>query len=58
MLAAGGSRYPVQLLKDAGVDMTTPAPFAAAIEEMNGVMDRMEAILAKAPAGAKRSAAR
>jgi oligoendopeptidase F len=47
MLSSGSSEYPVQLLKDAGVDMTTSAPFAAAMKEMNGVMDEMEAILAR-----------
>jgi oligoendopeptidase F len=47
MLAAGGSRYPIDLLRDAGVDMTTPAPFRAAMEEMNGTMDEMERILGR-----------
>jgi oligoendopeptidase F len=53
MLAAGGSRYAVELLRSAGVDMTTPAPFAAAMTEVNRIMDEMEAILArqKKPAG-------
>jgi oligoendopeptidase F len=45
MLSAGGSRYPIDLLKDAGVDMTTPEPFAAAMREMNGIMDEMEKLL-------------
>ncbi len=45
MLSAGGSKYPIDLLKDAGVDMTTPAPFAAAMREMNGIMDEMEKLL-------------
>jgi oligoendopeptidase F len=53
MLAAGGSRYPVDLLKRAGVDMTTPAPFAAAMAEMNGIMDEMEKILARQPKAKK-----
>ena len=44
-LSAGGSRYPIDLLKDAGVDMTTSAPFAAAMQEMNGLMDEMERLL-------------
>ncbi len=35
----------------AGVDMTTSAPFQAAIAEMNATMDEMEAILARQPAG-------
>lgn len=47
MLSAGASKDPITLLKDAGVDMTTSAPFNAAMTEMNRVMDQMEAILAK-----------
>jgi len=47
MLRAGGSAYPIDLLKAAGVDMTSPAPFAAAVEEMKATMDEMEAILAR-----------
>jgi oligoendopeptidase F len=47
MLRAGGSRYPVDLLRDAGVDMTTSKPFAAAMAEMNAIMDEMEKILAR-----------
>jgi oligoendopeptidase F len=42
MLQSGSSKYPVDLLKEAGVDMTTSAPFQAAIREMNRVMDEME----------------
>ena len=34
---------------EAGVDMTTSAPFDAAIAEMNGAMDEMERILARQP---------
>ena len=49
MLSSGSSRYPVDLLRDAGVDMTTSAPFAAAMEEMYHTMDEMEAILAHRP---------
>jgi oligoendopeptidase F len=45
LLSAGSSRYPVDLLKDAGVDMTTSAPFNAAIAEMNTVMDEIEKLL-------------
>lgn len=47
MLKAGGSRYPIDLLKDAGVDMTTSKPFDAAMAEMNAIMDEMEKILAR-----------
>ncbi len=54
MLAAGGSEYPIDLLKEAGVDMTTSKPFDAAIAEMNGVMDEMDRILARKQAAGKR----
>jgi oligoendopeptidase F len=47
MLAAGGSRYPIELLREAGVDMTTPAPFKAAMAEMNATMDEIEGLLQK-----------
>ncbi|HEX7880968.1 MAG TPA: M3 family metallopeptidase, partial [Candidatus Eisenbacteria bacterium] len=47
MLSSGSSEYPVDLLREAGVDMTTSAPFKAAMKEMNSVMDEMEKILAK-----------
>ena len=49
MLSSGSSKYAIDLLKDAGVDMTTSAPFDAAIAEMNGTMDEMERILARQP---------
>ena len=44
-LASGGSNYPIELLKDAGVDMTTDEPLALTIRKMNQVMDEMERIL-------------
>jgi oligoendopeptidase F len=46
-LAAGGSKYPIDLLKDAGVDMTTGEPLDLTIREMNRVMDEMESLLAR-----------
>jgi oligoendopeptidase F len=46
MLSAGSSRYAYDMLKDAGVDLATSAPFGAAMREMNDVMDRIESILA------------
>jgi len=45
MLGSGSSKYPIDLLKDAGVDMTTSAPFQASIKEMNAVIDEMEKLL-------------
>jgi oligoendopeptidase F len=47
LLGAGSSKDPVDLLKDAGVDMTTSAPFQACMREMNAVMDEMETVLAR-----------
>ena len=46
-LSAGGSKYPIDLLKDAGVDMTTDEPLDLTIKQMNRIMDEMESILAK-----------
>jgi oligoendopeptidase F len=46
-LSAGGSKYPIELLKDAGVDMTTDEPLDLTIRQMNRVMDEMDAILAR-----------
>jgi len=44
-LSAGGSDYPINLLKKAGVDMTTSQPFELTMKKMNRVMDEMEKIL-------------
>ncbi|WP_439185115.1 oligoendopeptidase F [Carboxylicivirga taeanensis] len=46
-LSSGGSDYPIELLKKAGVDMTSSEPFEKTIEAMNGLMDEIEAILDK-----------
>ena len=45
-LSAGGSKYPIDLLKDAGVDMTTNEPLQLTLKKMNAVMDEMDRILA------------
>jgi oligoendopeptidase F len=47
MLSSGSSKYAIELLKEAGVDLTTSVPFDAAIAEMNATMDEMERILSK-----------
>ena len=44
-LSAGGSDYPIELLKVAGVDMTTSQPFELTMQKMNRVMDEIEEIL-------------
>jgi len=45
LLKAGGSDYPYQLMKNAGIDMATAAPYSALVERMNNIMDKMQAIL-------------
>jgi oligoendopeptidase F len=47
LLRAGGSDYPYELVKTAGVDLATPAPYQALVARMNTIMDEIEAILAK-----------
>ena len=41
-LKAGGSLYPLQALKLAGVDLTTPAPVEATFAVMSGYVDQLE----------------
>ncbi|MFZ6749751.1 oligoendopeptidase F [Undibacterium sp. Ren11W] len=47
ILKAGGSAYPYELVKAAGVDMATPAPYQAVFVRMNKIMDEIEAIQKK-----------
>lgn len=47
LLSSGGSDYPIELLKKAGVDMTTSYPFELTIQKMKRVMDEIETILAR-----------
>ncbi|HLA86138.1 MAG TPA: oligoendopeptidase F [Thermoguttaceae bacterium] len=46
-LSSGGSKYPIETLKDAGVDMLGSEPFERTMKVMNQVMDDMEKILDK-----------
>ena len=46
-LGSGTSKYPIELLKDAGVDMTTDEPLDLTIKKMNGVMDEIEGLLGR-----------
>ena len=52
-LGSGGSDYPIALLKEAGVDMTTDEPLELTIRRMNEVMDEMEKLLASTPAAGR-----
>ena len=44
MLQAGGSDYPYQLYRQAGVDMATPGPYRALAARMNRLLDEIEAL--------------
>lgn len=44
-LSSGGSKYPIDLLKESGADMTSSQPFDLTIRKMNKVMDEIETIL-------------
>ena len=44
MLKAGGSDYPIELYKKAGLDMASPAPYQALIKRMNHLMDQIDAL--------------
>jgi oligoendopeptidase F len=46
-LRSGSTKPPVELLADAGVDMTGPEPIRAAMRMMNEVMDQIDEILAR-----------
>ena len=44
MLAEGGADYPMAILKRAGVDLETPAPIQAGIDEFERVVAELEAL--------------
>jgi oligoendopeptidase F len=48
-ISAGGSKYAIDLLKDAGVDMTSDEPLDLTMKAMSRVMDEMETLLASRP---------
>ena len=47
LISSGGSDYPYELVKAAGVDLASAAPYDAVAKRMNRIMDDMEKILAK-----------
>ena len=51
LLRAGSSGFSYELLKDAGVDLATAAPYEAIVARMNAIMDEMEGLLAKRGGG-------
>jgi oligoendopeptidase F len=44
-LTRGGSKYPIDLLREAGVDMTTDEPLTLTMARMNAVMDEIEKLV-------------
>ncbi|MGE5438392.1 MAG: oligoendopeptidase F, partial [Bacteroidota bacterium] len=44
-LKAGSSDYPINVLKKAGVDMTSREPVLQTISKMNELLDEMEKLL-------------
>lgn len=44
-LRSGGALYPLEALKLAGIDMTTPAPMDRAFKVMEGFVDRLEKLV-------------
>jgi len=46
-LKAGGSDYPIAILKKAGVDMSRPEPTLAALNRFNELVGEMEKLVAK-----------
>jgi oligoendopeptidase F len=46
-LGAGGSKYPIDLLQEAGVDMTSDEPLSFTMRTMNRIMDEIEKMLEK-----------
>jgi oligoendopeptidase F len=47
MLGKGGSAYPYEAVKAAGVDLATAQPYQAVAGRMNRIMDQIEAIVAR-----------
>ncbi len=45
MLHSGSNDYPIELLKKAGIDMTSPQPIYDTIEVFDGLIDELEAAL-------------
>ena len=45
MISSGGNGFAIDLLRQAGVDMTSPEPVQAAFDVLSGYVDRLEALL-------------
>lgn len=47
LLKSGGSDYPYDLVRKAGVDLASPAPYRSIVARMDRIMDEIEAIQAR-----------
>jgi oligoendopeptidase F len=47
LLSSGGSDYPINLLRKAGVDMSTHGPFELTMKKMNRILDEMEDLITR-----------
>jgi oligoendopeptidase F len=52
VLKAGASDYPYEILKRAGLDMASPAPYRALVAKFTKTLDEVEMLLAQSPASA------
>ncbi|MCF7732953.1 MAG: oligoendopeptidase F [Akkermansiaceae bacterium] len=50
LLRAGGSKDPLDLLRDAGIDMSQPAPIHAALKQFDEMVAEMETLYDRLPA--------
>lgn len=46
-LKAGSSHYPIDILKQAGIDMTSPAPVHAAIQKFDTLLTELDTLLSR-----------
>jgi oligoendopeptidase F len=46
-LKSGGSKYPIDLLKGAGVDMNSPEPVRTALSKFSALVDELESLTIK-----------
>lgn len=46
-LKSGGSNYPIELLKQAGVDMSTPQPIELTLTKFSRMLDELETLISK-----------
>ena len=54
MLRAGGSKSPLDILRDSGVDMSKPGPIEAAIRQFDRLVAEMETLYTRLPEAAAR----